>query len=462
MPQPYNYMLNLPNPSRSLMESVQGGLGLAVAKSELERSRLARETQAQLNADLGSLAANPTPDAITSMMAKYPQLSEGFKRIYDTQTAEKRQADIDYTSQVYAALEAGQNDVARQLLEDRAEAQRNSGLEDDAKASETMARLINVNPETAQTIGGIYLASAMGPEDFAETFGKLQSERRTADLYPTLQKLKQAELRKAKSEADVAAVEAKYADRLQEAQLAKAKREVETGTGQEVQSSEILDDGTVVTVTRNGETHVIGPDGVELTGQERVDAVKQAQEYGADIQALRSGSRKAGEIGQVEAQKAFESIGKIQGNISNLDSAIAALDAGASTGVISSKFPNWKASTIELYNIQRQLGLDVIGAVTFGALSEGELSLALETAIPLNMNEPDLRDWLERKKAAQGKMVGYLTEQARFLSEPGRTLGDWLLRVQEKGTVPEGMAPPGTGEAAPEDFEAWWEQYGGR
>ena len=229
------------------------------------------------------------------------------------------------------------------------------------------------------------------------------------------------------------------------AAAAKSKKDLED-EGVKVQSSSILPNGTVVFVTTNGKTRVIGPDGVELTGQERVDAVRDAEQFGADIQQLRSGARKAGEVGQTEAAKAFENVGKIRRNISNLDSAIAALDAGATTGVIASKFPNWKASTIELQNVQRQLGLDIIGSVTFGALSEGELSLALETALPLNMNEPQLKDWLIRKKTAQNKLADYITEQARFLSIPGRSLGDWLIQAEKRGQPP-GMTPPGTGAA---------------
>lgn len=229
------------------------------------------------------------------------------------------------------------------------------------------------------------------------------------------------------------------------AAAAKSKKDLED-EGVKVQSSKILDNGTAVFVTTNGKTRVIGPDGVELTGQERVDAVREAEQFGADIQQLRSGARKAGEVGQTEAAKAFENVGKIRRNISNLDSAIAALDAGATTGVIASKFPNWKASTIELQNVQRQLGLDIIGSVTFGALSEGELSLALETALPLNMNEPQLKDWLIRKKTAQNKLADYITEQARFLSIPGRSLGDWLIQAEKRGQPP-GMTAPGTGAA---------------
>jgi hypothetical protein len=219
-----------------------------------------------------------------------------------------------------------------------------------------------------------------------------------------------------------------------------------------VQSGKILPDGTTIILTKKGVTRVLGSDGVELAGDERVTAIRDAEEFGADIQGLRSGARKGAEIGQVEAQKAFELVGKIRTNLGNLDSAVAALDAGANTGIIASKFPNWKASTIELQNVQRRLGLDIIGSVTFGALSEGELSLALETALPLNMKEKQLRDWLIRKRDAQVKLSNYISEQAQYLSKPGRNLGNWLEFAEKKygdqtqrGNIPGATTPPGTG-----------------
>jgi hypothetical protein len=183
-------------------------------------------------------------------------------------------------------------------------------------------------------------------------------------------------------------------------------------------------------------------------GDARTKAIRDAQEFGIDIQTRRAGGRKGAEIGQVAAQKAFESVGKVRQNIENLNSAVSALDRGAKTGAIEGRFPNWRASSIELQNIQRQLGLDIIGSVTFGALSEGELSLALETALPLNMEEDDLRDWLSRKRDAQMKLADYLSQQARYLSVPGRTIGDWMQIAEQGGIQPGGMAPPG-GAPAP-------------
>ena len=124
-----------------------------------------------------------------------------------------------------------------------------------------------------------------------------------------------------------------------------------------------------------------------------------------------------------------------------IDEAIAAIDAGANTGVIASKLPNITAASIQLANVRQQLGLDVIGSVTFGALSEGELNLALDTSLPMGLAPKDLRAYLVNKKTAQTKLAGYLTEQATYLSKRGNSLSGWLEKVDNKATSGQSDIP---------------------
>tara|TARA_R110000803_G_scaffold210685_4_gene283231 strand:- start:2888 stop:3988 length:1101 start_codon:yes stop_codon:yes gene_type:complete len=135
--------------------------------------------------------------------------------------------------------------------------------------------------------------------------------------------------------------------------------------------------------------------------------------------------------------KSFEKIGSITTNIRNIDRAISAINRGAKTGVIAKLVPSITAASRELRQIQNELGLDVIGSVTFGALSQGELDLALETAIDLGLEPEALKDVLTRKKEAQNKLIDYLDEQMQFLDDGG-TLAGWRDKVQQ-GSLPEGV-----------------------
>ena len=109
-----------------------------------------------------------------------------------------------------------------------------------------------------------------------------------------------------------------------------------------------------------------------------------------------------------------------------MDEAIIAIDQGAESGVIMSRLPSVSAASQRLDNIQKSLGLNVVSNTTFGALSEGELDLALKTALPTDLNPVELRKWLVDKKAAQQKLATYLGDVAIFISQPGNDSAGWL------------------------------------
>jgi hypothetical protein len=128
--------------------------------------------------------------------------------------------------------------------------------------------------------------------------------------------------------------------------------------------------------------------------------------------------------------KSFEKIGNITTNVRNIDRAIAAIDRGAKTGVIAKLAPSITSASRELKQIQNELGLDIIGSVTFGALSQGELDLALDTALDTGQDPAALKDILIRKKEAQNKLINYLDEQIQFLDDGG-TLAGWREQLQQ-------------------------------
>lgn len=145
--------------------------------------------------------------------------------------------------------------------------------------------------------------------------------------------------------------------------------------------------------------------------------------------AAKSDLAKASKLGQgagAQANKSITQLAPITKNISNLRRVIELVGDGAETGPISDMFPSFKQSSIELQNVANNLGLDVLGSVTFGSLSAEELKLALRTGLPTNLNGPGLVKWANEKITAQEKLKTYLEDQAIFLSESGNTQADWL------------------------------------
>ena len=169
---------------------------------------------------------------------------------------------------------------------------------------------------------------------------------------------------------------------------------------------------------------------------------------------LVEGTKKAAALAIKVAGEAWESLGKVDKNIRNIDDAIAAIDAGAQTGPIEKFLPSIRAASIELDNIQNRMGLDVIGTVTFGALSKGELDLALNTALPMGLQPSELKNWLVAKRSAQAKLSKYLSSAAIYLGKPGNTVSKWAEQQKTKAKVsPVTPSPTPTVKEIREELE---------
>ena len=176
---------------------------------------------------------------------------------------------------------------------------------------------------------------------------------------------------------------------------------------------------------------------------------------GSAIQTI-AGSGTAEEIGKAEAtiaqRKKFgeltgssrakaidngiERMSKIDLGLNNINRAIGVLEGGAGSGAIQKYLPSFKAASVALDHVQKSMALDVIGAVTFGALSEGELSLAKEVALPTGLDGPELIAHLKERRASQEKLRAYFNEQIQFLDQGGTVAG--FMREKERSTGGEG------------------------
>ncbi|MCP4262916.1 MAG: hypothetical protein GY774_36210 [Planctomycetes bacterium] len=205
MPAPYNYTQGFKDPTSGMLESMQVVKGMQQLKAQRDAQEAQAQAKAAFQTDMKKLGDRPTPSAIATLSTKYPQMSEQFKRSYDMLSQEKQQSGLKQLSGVYAAIEAGENEIAGNLLKEYATAHRNSGDEETAKHYEAASKLLDVSPEVARKTSAMLLSSIMGPGKFTETFTKLQSERREAALAPETLTEAQAKAREAATKADFAA-----------------------------------------------------------------------------------------------------------------------------------------------------------------------------------------------------------------------------------------------------------------
>ena len=162
-------------------------------------------------------------------------------------------------------------------------------------------------------------------------------------------------------------------------------------------------------------------------------------EFGGPATATTEAAKKQIEMAGV----AIEDLAAVNSGIANIDTAISAIDSGAQSGVIEKYLPAMETSTASLRNAMNRMGLDVIGSVTFGALSAAEMNLAMETAVPRNLGPVQLKEWLVEKKRVQRLAADALSNAANYLSDPKNTLSGYLQQNSTGGG--QGSSAVGSG-----------------
>jgi hypothetical protein len=411
------------------MQEAQGRL--AALQTEREKAARAQAASAAMYGllDQPDWAKTVTAGDIAKVMEGNPELGKYLTTEKTRLNDEQKLNAFNQNWSVSAALELGNVAQAEALLEDQAVAFENSG--DPQKAATTRGMKDQLKtPEGRDIIKkSLFVnASVLDPD----RFDKLRTGLTATVELPLDMKLKQAQIDRERAAARWDGM--------------RAKAELETGA--KVQSGGVIPggDGTATMLMTDGTTRVNDPTGKLVTGEEAARTIAKANLVAMQVTGANAGARTAATNVQNLAKDAYESVGRMRSNINTLDKVADIIRKGANTGLIESQIPAWNASTLELRNLQNVLALDVVGATKFGALSEGELQLAQNVALPTNMQPNDLLKWVLDKKAAQEKLAGYLSAQAAYLSIPTippRTVDDWLKHLEDinKGS---GGSPPAT------------------
>lgn len=429
--QPINYMIEGTKPVEDLMSGVAQGLGLQkeaemranraaaqgrAANGEMraqenhEAAKAARAAAAQkaaaaesekvkqvarqeaFKADLGTLyKKDATVDDYLAIGAKYPEFGDALNETWSTLSETRKTGVTTRLMQIGAAIKSGNVDLAIELSNEYADAAENSGDMASAQIARGMAEVVKMDPDAAMTSLGLTL-SAIDPQAAEKLFGegaRVQSSKIVGNGRVTVQNMSDGTV-----------------------------KVIDTTTSEELQGEAARE------AIANAEASE-----VDLTGAK--SGARESEKLDAQIEG--GGKAKASEaLGSLQAKfvdKAQVAIGSVSSTIRNMTRAISAIDDGGRSGAIDKLMPNITEASAELANSLNGLGLNVVGSVTFGALSEGELKLAMDVAAPRDLDEVPLREWLVKRRDAQEKVATALEEQARFLSDPNNTLQDWYDKV---------------------------------
>ena len=191
MAQPFDYTFKQQgDPFGSTMKGVETALGLAnyAAKQKQALADAALKEQELKNVqdmqgELATLSKNPNATAtdFTQIMIKYPSLSKDLEKSWGLLSAEQKNNEISYGSQVLFALEGNQPDMAKNLINERITALRNSGREDEAKKQEVLLGIVDTNPDAAKVSTNLSLVAALGPEKYQDLRTKIEGEKRSVE-----------------------------------------------------------------------------------------------------------------------------------------------------------------------------------------------------------------------------------------------------------------------------------------
>ena len=237
MAQPFDYTFKQQgDPFGSTMKGVETALGLAnyAAKQKQALADAALKEQELKNVqdmqgELATLSKNPNATAtdFTQIMIKYPSLSKDLEKSWGLLSAEQKNNEISYGSQVLFALEGNQPDMAKNLINERITALRNSGREDEAKKQEVLLGIVDTNPDAAKVSTNLSLVAALGPEKYQDLRTKIEGEKRSAAEEGRKAELQPFAVGKAKAESIIKEAEAKFAPEKFGAELGLTQAQIE-------------------------------------------------------------------------------------------------------------------------------------------------------------------------------------------------------------------------------------------
>jgi len=133
-------------------------------------------------------------------------------------------------------------------------------------------------------------------------------------------------------------------------------------------------------------------------------------------------ARSAADAMQARVTSAIDQANTIKDNVVLYDEALRQIEEeGATPGFLDRWTPAvFRSAADKVFTqIASQLGLQVIAGTTFGALSERELALAMETGMPKFTKVEEYKDYLIRKRDAEQKLMREFVFYANYLRTEG-------------------------------------------
>lgn len=188
-------------PRPDLARSVQAGamLGEAIGGA------IDAKQESDFQKDLQDTLARPNFRSFNDLMTKYPSKAENIQKLNDRMDAAEKESSYKTGIDVYTALETGNTDTAKTILDEQIAAGKNAGR--DMRIIENIRTKMDQDPKAAQAGIGLWLAGS-DPKRWDETTtafearAKKEAERQKAEFQSV----------ESRAKAQKAAVDSKFAE----------------------------------------------------------------------------------------------------------------------------------------------------------------------------------------------------------------------------------------------------------
>jgi hypothetical protein len=219
MVQPINYLANMPQVD--IGESLIQGLQVGATFRQLQEQQAARQQAEQrlqaYRSELENAWSQGRPEAFERLMTLFPEHQAAVKPQYDRLSKVQQQNELSSVTNVRAAIETGNTQYAKQLIERQIQATENSNQ--DASLYKNLLEQIDIDPKMVASNIDYALSTMLGPKEYkewAEGISKVGETRRAEAMAPT-------KLRQELAAADKAEVEARIKMETATDDIAKAK-----------------------------------------------------------------------------------------------------------------------------------------------------------------------------------------------------------------------------------------------
>jgi hypothetical protein len=203
MPSPIDYGVQIADPTQSFLSAFQAGAGIQEARLKQEQQQMQLANQKLVQEGFTKLrqpGATAADYANLSMLLPETQ-AKAVRESFGMLSAERQQAALQQSGQVFSAFKSGKPEIAISLLDQQIEGKRNSGDEAGAKFLETWRDVAKQDPKATEDYFGFTISQMPGGDKVITSAIALGGEGRAAAQAP-------AELRQKIAAADKAVADA--------------------------------------------------------------------------------------------------------------------------------------------------------------------------------------------------------------------------------------------------------------